>query len=68
MAGKTLQSPPDNLFGRVVTILEDARTEVVEATRNNWSKRQLERQINSLLFERLLKSRDKKGRVDPLYG
>jgi predicted nuclease of restriction endonuclease-like (RecB) superfamily len=33
----------------------------VEALRNGWSARQLERQINSLLFERLLKSRDKKG-------
>jgi predicted nuclease of restriction endonuclease-like (RecB) superfamily len=33
----------------------------IEAVENNWSSRQLERQINSLLFERLLKSRDKKG-------
>lgn len=32
-----------------------------EAVRNGWNKRQLERQINTLLFERLLKSRDKKG-------
>lgn len=32
-----------------------------EAARNRWSKRQLERQINTLLFERLLKSRDKDG-------
>lgn len=30
-----------------------------EATRHHWNKRQLERQINTLLFERLLKSRDK---------
>ena len=30
-----------------------------EAGRNHWNKRQLERQINTLLFERLLKSRDK---------
>ena len=30
-----------------------------EAARNQWNKRQLERQINTLLFERLLKSRDK---------
>lgn len=29
---------------------------IAEATKNNWSSRQLERQINSLLFERLLKS------------
>lgn len=33
----------------------------IEASNNNWSARQLERQINSLLFERLIKSRDKKG-------
>ena len=32
-----------------------------EAARNNWNKRQLERQINTLLFERLIKSRDKDG-------
>ncbi len=30
-----------------------------EAARNHWNKRQLERQINTVLFERLLKSRDK---------
>jgi predicted nuclease of restriction endonuclease-like (RecB) superfamily len=33
----------------------------IEAAKNKWSARELERQINSLLFERLLKSRDKKG-------
>lgn len=33
----------------------------VEAVRNHWSSRELDRQINSLLFERLAKSRDKKG-------
>ncbi len=33
----------------------------IEASNNNWSARQLERQINSLLFERLIKSRNKKG-------
>ncbi len=32
-----------------------------EAARNRWNKRQLERQISTLLFERLLKSRDKDG-------
>ena len=32
-----------------------------EAVRNRWNKRQLERQISTLLFERLLKSRDKDG-------
>jgi predicted nuclease of restriction endonuclease-like (RecB) superfamily len=33
----------------------------IEAVRNNWSGRELERQVNSLLFERLLKSKDKEG-------
>ena len=33
----------------------------IEAAQNNWSGRELERQIHSLLFERLLKSKDKKG-------
>ena len=32
-----------------------------EASINNWATRQLERQVHSLLFERLAKSRDKKG-------
>lgn len=33
----------------------------IEAVKNGWGARELERQINSLLFERLLKSRNKKG-------
>lgn len=33
----------------------------IEATQNHWSARELERQINSLLYERLALSRDKKG-------
>lgn len=33
----------------------------IEAAKNAWSARQLERQIASLLFERLAKSRDKQG-------
>ena len=33
----------------------------IEAIQNNWSARELERQINSLLFERLALSRDKSG-------
>lgn len=33
----------------------------IEAIKNNWAARELERQINSILFERLAKSRDKKG-------
>lgn len=33
----------------------------IEAIKNNWSARELERQINSLLYERLVLSRDKNG-------
>ena len=33
----------------------------IETTQQNWSARELERQISSLLFERLARSRDKKG-------
>ena len=33
----------------------------IEAVKNGWSARELERQINSLLFERLAKSKDKTG-------
>lgn len=33
----------------------------VEAIKNRWSGRELERQIGSLLFDRLAKSKDKKG-------
>jgi predicted nuclease of restriction endonuclease-like (RecB) superfamily len=35
----------------------------IEAVRQAWSARELERQINSLLFERLAVSRDKKGLI-----
>lgn len=33
----------------------------IEASQNRWTARELERQVASLLYERLLKSRDKKG-------
>lgn len=33
----------------------------IEATKSRWSARELERQINSLLYERLAKSKDKQG-------
>jgi predicted nuclease of restriction endonuclease-like (RecB) superfamily len=33
----------------------------IESLKNNWSARELERQINSLLYERLAMSKDKKG-------
>ncbi|MGO9307676.1 MAG: PDDEXK nuclease domain-containing protein [Spirochaetia bacterium] len=35
----------------------------IEAVRNHWSSRELERQIDSLLFERLARTRDKKGLI-----
>jgi predicted nuclease of restriction endonuclease-like (RecB) superfamily len=48
------------------TLLRVSRSEVcafyeIEALKNNWSARELERQINSLLYERLALSKDKKG-------
>lgn len=48
------------------TLLKVGRREArdfyeIEAIRNGWSARQLERQINTFLFDRLLKSRDKAG-------
>jgi len=48
------------------TLLKEERKAVrdfyeIESTRNGWSARQLERQMNSFLFERLAKSRDKQG-------
>jgi predicted nuclease of restriction endonuclease-like (RecB) superfamily len=36
----------------------------IEAIKNNWSARELERQINSLLYERLALSKDKKGLME----
>ena len=41
--------------------LEARRFYTLEAEKNRWSGRELERQINSLLFDRLAKSKDKKG-------
>lgn len=48
------------------TLLRVSRAEArafyeIEAAKNNWSAREMERQIGSLLFDRLAKSRDKKG-------
>ncbi|MDB5348945.1 MAG: hypothetical protein JWN86_192 [Planctomycetota bacterium] len=48
---------------RLLTKVESANARgfyEIEAARNHWSSRELERQINSLLSERLAKSRDKK--------
>jgi len=47
-------------------LMGESRTEVrtfyeIETIKNCWSARELERQMGSLLYERLAKSRDKKG-------
>lgn len=57
---------PDLSWTHYRTLLKVPRKAVrdfyeIEAIRSGWSARQLERQINSFLFERLRKSRDKKG-------
>ena len=44
-----------------VTRIEARKFYEIEAIKNRWSSRELERQINSLLFDRLAKSRDKAG-------
>lgn len=36
----------------------------IEAVKNNWNGRELERQINSLLFDRLAKSKNKQGLLE----
>lgn len=49
---------------RVLTKVESPKIRAfyeIEAVKNGWSSRELERQIDSLLFERLARSRDKKG-------
>jgi predicted nuclease of restriction endonuclease-like (RecB) superfamily len=49
---------------RTIMRVENQQTRAfyeIETLKNNWSSRELERQINSLLFERLAKSTDKQG-------
>jgi predicted nuclease of restriction endonuclease-like (RecB) superfamily len=49
---------------QILTQIEDAtkrRFYEVECSKARWSVRELERQVSSLLFERLARSRDKKG-------
>ncbi len=49
---------------RALMKVDSERTRVfyeIEASKGSWSKRQLERQIHSLFYERLLKSQDKAG-------
>lgn len=64
--GLSGQLNPNLSWTHYRTLLRVGRTEArafyeIEAAKNNWSARELERQINSLLFDRLAKSRDKKG-------
>jgi len=49
-------------FVRLLSIKDndDRNFYVIETAQNNWSERELDRQINSSLFERLVLSRDKK--------
>lgn len=52
---------------RIVMRVENLQSRAfyqIEALKNNWSSRELERQINSLLFERLAKSTDKQGLME----
>jgi len=44
--------------------IEARRFYEIEATKNNWSTRELKRQIGSLLFDRLTNSKDKKGLLE----
>lgn len=44
-----------------ITRLEARVFYELEASKNHWSSRELDRQINSLLFDRLAKSKDKDG-------
>lgn len=51
------------------TLMREARVKIrnfyeIEASRNHWSTPELERQMGSLLFERLAKSRNKKGLLE----
>ncbi|MBN2689724.1 MAG: DUF1016 family protein [Gammaproteobacteria bacterium] len=47
-----------------ITRPEERKFYEVEASKNNWSSRELDRQLGSLLFDRLAKSKDKKGLMD----
>jgi predicted nuclease of restriction endonuclease-like (RecB) superfamily len=49
---------------RIIMRVENSQAQAfyeIESLKNNWSSRELERQINSLLFERLAKSTDQQG-------
>lgn len=66
VAGQPGQLNPNLSWTHYRTLLRVSRAEArafyeIEAAQNCWSARELERQINSLLFDRLVKSRNKKG-------
>jgi predicted nuclease of restriction endonuclease-like (RecB) superfamily len=44
-----------------ITRLEERQFYEIESSKNNWSLRELERQFDSALYERIVLSRDKKG-------
>jgi predicted nuclease of restriction endonuclease-like (RecB) superfamily len=57
---------PDLSWTHYRTLMQVGRVEArkfyeIEAIKNRWGTRELERQVNSLLFDRLAKSKDKKG-------
>lgn len=62
----TGQLNPNLSWTHYRTLLRVSRSEArafyeIEAIKNNWSARELERQINTMLYERLALSKDKKG-------
>lgn len=67
LAEKTLNSNLGWVHYRALMRISDTNARSfyeIEAINKNWSGRELERQIDSLLFERLAKSKDKKGLME----
>ncbi len=65
-SNKVIASLPKLTWSHFVRLLsvkdEDERSfYIIEAAENNWKERELDRQINSSLFERLVLSKDKKA-------
>lgn len=63
---------PNLSWSHYRTLMRISRPEVrqlyeVEAIKNRWAVRELERQVNSLLFDRLAKSKDKEGLLRLVY-
>ncbi len=66
VSGKLIEFTSTLSWTHYRTLMRISRPEArqfyeIEATKNNWSARELERQVNSLLFDRLAKSKDKQG-------